>query len=48
VAEAVRRAGIEPQQVDEIVMGNVVQAGWDKIARGRQASTVDCIPGSRR
>jgi len=27
VAEAVRRAGIEPQQVDEIVMGNVVQAG---------------------
>jgi len=27
VAEAVRRAGIEPQQVDEIIMGNVVQAG---------------------
>ena len=27
VAEAVRRAGIEPQQVDEIVMGNVVSAG---------------------
>jgi acetyl-CoA C-acetyltransferase len=27
VAEAVRRAGIEPKQVDEAIMGNVVQAG---------------------
>jgi acetyl-CoA C-acetyltransferase len=27
VAEAVRRAGIEPKQVDEIIMGNVVSAG---------------------
>ncbi|MBI2956017.1 MAG: acetyl-CoA C-acetyltransferase [Acidobacteria bacterium] len=27
VAEAVRRAGIEPEQVDEIIMGNVVSAG---------------------
>ena len=27
VAEAVRRAAIEPAQVDEIIMGNVVQAG---------------------
>ena len=27
VAEAVRRAGIEPAQVDEVIMGNVVQAG---------------------
>jgi acetyl-CoA C-acetyltransferase len=27
VAEVVRRAGIEPQQVDEIIMGNVVSAG---------------------
>jgi acetyl-CoA C-acetyltransferase len=27
VAEAVRRAGIEPQQVDEAIMGNVVSAG---------------------
>ncbi|MCL6566231.1 MAG: acetyl-CoA C-acetyltransferase [Acidobacteriia bacterium] len=27
VAEAVRRAGIAPDQVDEIIMGNVVQAG---------------------
>jgi acetyl-CoA C-acetyltransferase len=27
VAESVRRAGIEPKQVDEAIMGNVVQAG---------------------
>ena len=27
VAESVRRAGIEPKSVDEIIMGNVVQAG---------------------
>ncbi|HKW90189.1 MAG TPA: acetyl-CoA C-acetyltransferase [Candidatus Acidoferrales bacterium] len=27
VAEAIRRAGIEPKQVDECIMGNVVQAG---------------------
>ena len=27
VAEVVRRAGIEPNQVDEAILGNVVQAG---------------------
>ena len=27
VREAVNRAGIEPTQVDEIIMGNVIQAG---------------------
>jgi acetyl-CoA C-acetyltransferase len=27
VAEAIRRAGIDPDQVDEAIMGNVVQAG---------------------
>src|ERR1700736_2402053 len=27
VAESVRRAGIEPGQVDEVIMGNVIQAG---------------------
>src|ERR1700691_263757 len=27
VAESVRRAGIEPQAIDEVIMGNVVQAG---------------------
>ncbi len=27
VAEVIRRSGIEPKQVDEVIMGNVVQAG---------------------
>ena len=27
VAEAIRRAGLEPKQVDEAILGNVVQAG---------------------
>ena len=27
IAESVRRAGIEPKQVDEAIMGNVLQAG---------------------
>ncbi|HXE76394.1 MAG TPA: acetyl-CoA C-acetyltransferase [Candidatus Xenobia bacterium] len=27
VAEAIKRAGVEPEQVDEIIMGNVVSAG---------------------
>jgi acetyl-CoA C-acetyltransferase len=36
VAEAVRRAGIEPGQVDEIIMGNVVSAGLGQ-APARQA-----------
>jgi acetyl-CoA C-acetyltransferase len=27
VAEALRRAGIEPQAIDEVIMGNVIQAG---------------------
>src|SRR3990167_1982668 len=27
VAETVKRAGVEPEQVDEIIMGNVLSAG---------------------
>jgi len=27
VAESARRAGLDPKQVDEVIMGNVVQAG---------------------
>jgi len=27
VKEAVKRAGIEPEEVDEVIMGNVVSAG---------------------
>ena len=27
IAEAIRRAGLDPQRIDEVIMGNVVQAG---------------------
>ena len=27
IKEAVKRAGINPEQVEEVVMGNVIQAG---------------------
>jgi len=37
IKEAVRRAGIEPKQVDEAIMGNVVQAGLGQNP-GRQAA----------
>ncbi len=37
VREAVRRAGIEPSQIDEIIMGNVVSAGLGQNP-GRQAA----------
>ncbi|HEY6467729.1 MAG TPA: beta-ketoacyl synthase N-terminal-like domain-containing protein, partial [Candidatus Acidoferrales bacterium] len=39
VAEAVRRVGIDPQLVDEAIMGNVVQAGLGQNP-GRQAALV--------
>jgi acetyl-CoA C-acetyltransferase len=42
VAEAVRRAGIEPQQVDEVIMGNVVSAGLGRIPRARRPFTAVC------
>ena len=36
IAESVRRAGIDPKQVDEAIMGNVLQAGWGKIRHARR------------
>ena len=41
VREAVKRAGIDPNTVDECIMGNVVQPGWDRIPRGRQRWAAD-------
>jgi acetyl-CoA C-acetyltransferase len=43
VAEAVRRAGLDPTQVDEVVMGNVVQAGVGQ-APARQAALFAGLP----
>ena len=43
VAEAVRRAGIEPDAVDEVVMGNVLQAGLGQNP-ARQALIRGAVP----
>jgi acetyl-CoA C-acetyltransferase len=45
VREAVRRAGIEPGQVDEVMLGNVVGAGLGQ-APARQAAIFAGIPDS--
>ncbi len=57
VAEAVRRAGIEPDQVSEVIMGNVVQAGvgqnparqaalWGGLSNRVAALTINKVCGS--
>jgi acetyl-CoA C-acetyltransferase len=57
VREAVRRAGIDPAEVQEVVMGNVVQAGlgqnparqaalWGGIPETTPAATVNKVCGS--
>lgn len=45
VKEAVARAGIDPAAVDEVIMGNVVQAGAGQ-APARQAAIHGGIPGT--
>ena len=45
IREAVRRAQIEPESVDEVIMGNVVQAGQGQ-APARQAAVKAGIPPS--
>ncbi len=43
IAEAVKRAGIKPEDVDEVIMGNVVSAGMGQ-APARQAAIKGGIP----
>lgn len=45
VREAMRRANVDPQQVDEVIMGNVVSAGLGQ-APARQAAIRAGIPDS--
>jgi acetyl-CoA C-acetyltransferase len=45
IREAVRRAGIDPAQVEEVLMGNVVQAGVGQ-APARQAAIHGGIPNT--
>jgi acetyl-CoA C-acetyltransferase len=43
IAEAVKRAGIQPKQVEDVIMGNVIQAGLGQ-APARQAAIFAGIP----
>jgi acetyl-CoA C-acetyltransferase len=43
IGEAVRRAGVEPAAIDEVIMGNVVQAGVGQ-APARQAAIAGGVP----
>lgn len=45
IAEAVRRAGIEPKDVDDVIMGNVLSAGLGQ-APARQATLFAGLPNS--
>ena len=45
VREAIRRAGVSPEQVDEVILGNVVSAGIGQ-APGRQAALGAGLPPS--
>ena len=45
VREAVKRAGVEPNEVDEVLLGHVVQAGAGQ-APARQAAIHGGIPSS--
>ena len=46
VAEAVRRAGLEGNQVDEAILGNVVQAGIGQNPARQAALKAAAIPAS--
>ena len=43
VKEAVKRAGVEPSEVDEVIMGNVISAGLGQ-APARQATIKAGLP----
>lgn len=45
IREAVRRSGVDPKHIDEVLMGQVVQAGTGQ-APARQASLIAGIPDS--
>src|SRR6516162_11582388 len=44
VAEAARRAGLEPGQIDEAILGNVVQAGLGQNPARQAALKGGCAP----
>src|SRR5438552_3367834 len=44
VAESIRRAGLDPKQIDEVIMGNVVQAGLGQNPARQAALRGGCDP----
>jgi acetyl-CoA C-acetyltransferase len=44
VAESVRRAGLDPQQIDEVILGNVIQAGLGQNPARQAALKGGCDP----
>src|SRR5258707_13479517 len=44
VAEAIRRSGLEPKQIDEAILGNVVQAGLGQNPARQAAFKGGCAP----
>ena len=44
VREAIQRAGVDPERVDEVIMGNVLSAGLGQ-APARQAALKGGLPG---
>jgi acetyl-CoA C-acetyltransferase len=45
VKEVIKRSGVDPKEIDEVIMGQVVQGGAGQ-APGRQASIHGGVPGS--
>ena len=48
IREAVKRAGVDPAEVDEVLMGNVVKRASGRRRRGRPPSTAEFPTASRR
>src|SRR5437879_13254957 len=44
VAESIRRAGLDPKQIEEVIMGNVVQAGLGQNPARQAALRGGCDP----
>ena len=47
IREAVKRAGVEPAAIQEVIMGNVVQGGVGRPPRARRRSAPACPARSR-
>jgi len=48
IKEAVRRSGIAPDAIDEVIMGNVSRRASGRLRRGRPPSTPVCRMISRQ